>query len=390
MTAPATTRIGGEGSVDEDLLGGLADSAWDRLAGPHLYSTAGWLRFCARHGSGAGAAVSYSAGAPAAAVPVLELAGPPPPLYRWNDLLAAHGLPALAPTGLLVGPRQGYQTHLLTPAGPGRVDRLAELVQVLRDRPRRKPTGAALVAMYLTTSDALALREAGVPAPPVLLEADAWFELPDGGWEGWLDALPAKRRAEVRREVRRFAAAGNSVEHRPLSECWSELAPLAAATQSKYGDTAPSSFWATLLSGHVEGMGPAARVSVCRGRDGGIVGFCLYYVRADTLFLRWAGFDYDRLQDAAEYFNVVYYSQIDRAPQLGVRRIHAGVKAPQAKALRGARLRPLWLVDLADGSALVREHVAVVRHNRRAFDLLTAEVHPASAFADHAEWLAFT
>jgi predicted N-acyltransferase len=378
----------------EAALGGLHADAWDELVGPHFYSSAAWLRFCARHDGGApGAQVCVSAGRPSATVPVLSVTEPPSPLYRWNDLLAAQGLPTLPERGLLVGPRQGYQTHLLVAPGKDRTAEVARLVQALRDWPLTDPadsTGTGCVAMYVTTPDAKALREAGVAAEPVLLEADAWFELPPGGWDAWLDALPSKRRGNVRREVRRFRDAGYTVEHRPLSECYEELPRLAASTQSKYGHAASPAYWLTLLRGHVEGMGCAARVSVCRRRDGAAVGFCLYYVWGDTLFLRWAGFDYEQLERAAEYFNLVYYSQIMRAPKLGVRRLHAGIKAPQAKALRGAMLRPLWLVDLQPDSALARHGDAIREHNRRAHERLVADLPPACAVDDAHSWLAFS
>ncbi len=119
-------------------------------------------------------------------------------------------------------------------------------------------------------------------------------------------------------------------------------------------------------------------------------GFCLYYVWGDTLFLRWGGLDYPRLVGAAEYFNVMYYSQVALAPELGVRWIHAGIKSPDAKALRGAELRPLWLVDLAEDSPLAQERDAVRRHNRLAYERLKADSRTRGALSSDDEWLAFS
>ena len=357
--------------------GGVSTAAWDRLAGPRLYSTARWLEFCAMHGgTEPGAAVAYAAGEPAAAVPYSALTASPTALYRWNDALAERGLPALRDGGLLVGPTQGYRAQLL---GRGGTD---ALVAELRER----AGDGACVAMYATTEAALALREAGVAAPPVLLEADASLALPDGGWDGWLATLPSKRRISVRREVRAFREAGCSVVRLGLTECLEQLPPLAAATQAKYGSAAPASFWESLFRLHAAGMGERAQVALCL-RDGGVpLGFCLYYVHGETLYLRWAGFDYGRLAGAAEYFNVTLYSQVMAAAGLGVRRIHIGIKSVEAKALRGAELRPLWLVDLASDSPLTRARGPVLRHNRAAYERLAADGRTRGALREEAAW----
>lgn len=89
------------------------------------------------------------------------------------------------------------------------------------------------------------------------------------------------------------------------------------------------------------------------------LGYCLYYLWGDTLFLRSAGFDYERLRNAAEYFNLVYYLPVRIAAAAGARWIHAGVEASEAKALRGALLRPLWMLDLSADSVLDGQDDAV-------------------------------
>jgi predicted N-acyltransferase len=379
-------------TVSDLVLGGMSAPDWDRLAGPHFYSSAAWLRFCSRKTGGRSTAVVGRVGGQAAsAVPVLQLSAPPPPLYRWNDLLAQCALPTLAPSGLLVGPRQGYQTHVLSAPDADPAAGTAALVAALRDVEVDATTSGrpARVAMYVTTADALLLQAGGVTAPPVLIEADACFELPGGCWDGWLEGLARKRRDSVRRELRQFRSAGYVVEHLSLGDCYEELPALAAATQAKYGDVADPDFWLTLLRGHVAGMGAAARVSICRRPDGEAVGFCLYYVHAQTLYLRWVGFDYQRLS-GSEYFNLAYYDHIARAAELGITRIHAGIKAPLAKTLRGAALQPLWLVDLEADSPLCARTGDVRRHNRQAYQALLDEVHPVTALGDADQWLAFS
>jgi hypothetical protein len=360
------------------------------MAGAHFYSTAEWFALCAAHpGASHAAAVGYVRGHAAAAVPVANLTAQPSPLYRWNDLLAGYGLPTLPPSGLLVGPRQGYQTRFLVAPGFDRATGVAALVEELRYQHRAGGDDRACVAMYVTTDDARAARAAGVGAPPVLLDADAWIELPPGGWAAWLESLPAKRRANIRREVRLFEAAGYTVEQMALSECYEKLAPLAAATVSKYGHAGGPADQLAALRKHVEVMGSAAQVALCSRGGADPVAFCLYYVWDGTIFLRWAGFDYERLAGAAEYFNIVYYRQIMCASDLGVRRMHAGIKASEAKALRGAELKPLWLVDLAADSVLARHQDAVRQHNARAYQQLADDSRIAPALRDRDAWLAF-
>jgi uncharacterized protein len=343
---------------------GLTAGEWDRLAGRHFYSTSRWLSYCSNDiGVPGSAVVSYAGDDPAWAVPVRELAKVPFwSRYRWNDHLTEHGLPLLAPEGVLIGPSEGFQTHFLCAAPDRPVDSLARLIAEVRDRCGR---GQSCVAMYLTTEDVMAARAAGVLAEPVLLDVDAWIPVPDGGWPAWLDSLPSKRRRRIRHEDRAFAAAGYHVDHLPLAQVCDRIGAASAATLGKHGyETTPESE-AAALRRVAENMGDAARVAVCHFGDGDPVGFCVYYLWADVCFGRWAGFDYTRLAGAEEYFNLCYYTQVKRAPETGIRWIHAGATAQAAKALRGAELRPLWMLDLTEGSPLERSAGEVRRHNLR-------------------------
>ncbi|MGI5270362.1 GNAT family N-acetyltransferase [Nonomuraea sp. CA-218870] len=328
------------------MLGGLTPEAWDGLAGPHFYSTSAWLRFCAAEYGGRSDAVVRDG----AAVPYTELTGPPMlPLYRWTEQLSARGLPAPPPEGLLVGPREGYQTHFL-----GAPEGVPALVEELRGRAAGRPC----VAMYLPPSELESVRRAGVTAPAVVMDADAWIAVDD--WPGYLSK---RKRYRVRAGRRAFEEAGYTIKHVPLAECVDLLAVPASRTLAKYGVDSEPEEERGALRGHVRNMGEAARVAICCRDGGDPVGFCLYYVGTDTIFLRWAGFDYDRLADADEYGNVVLVSQLDLAAELGLRWVHAGLKSSAAKALYGATLRPVWLADLSADSVLEGAADQVRRHN---------------------------
>ena len=64
-----------------------------------------------------------------------------------------------------------------------------------------------------------------------------------------------------------------------------------------------------------------------------------------------------------EYFNLVYYATVRIAAEQGLRWVHPGIESADAKALRGARLRPLWLLDLSEDSVLLGSSAEIVAHN---------------------------
>jgi uncharacterized protein len=364
-------------------LNTLSRSVWDELAGRHFYSSANWLDFCAtEYGAVVEAVVSAGNGTAAElAVPLFsgaDLAGSP---YDWNAQLASRSLPTLSTGGLLVGPREGYQTHLLRATSRPTPGAVTQLLTELRAR-----TEGPCVAMYLNSDDVRLFRAAGVPAPAVLLECDAWLAVPEGGFDTWLAALGKKRRQVVRREVAAFTSAGYRIQHLPLRECSTAIAPLAVSTESKYGYHATTADDLATFRNHERCLGDAAMVALCT-LDDIPVGFCLYYVWRDTIFMRWAGFDYSRLRNAYEYFNLLYYEQLRWAAERGIRWIHAGIKAAKAKVLRGAIIRPLWLLDLAATSPLVGAGRAVRDHNAVFLDGLLADTALTSGIPDRAEWL---
>ncbi|MFH9674845.1 GNAT family N-acetyltransferase [Streptomyces sp. NPDC017405] len=359
----------------------ISRAGWDQLTGRNFYSSADWLDFCATEHAGEVEAVVAGDGPDAVALPLFhgtDLKGSP---YDWNARLADRSLPLLAADGLLAGPREGYQTHLLraTPEpDPGAVARLLAGV-------RARAGERGCVAMYLSTEDVRLLQAAGVPAPAVLLEADAWLPVPEGGFDAWIATLTAKRRTAVRKEIAAFGAAGYRIRHLPLRECSTDIAPLAVRTEAKYGYQATPDEDLTSFRNHERSLGDAAMVALCT-LDDTPVGFCLYYVWGDTVFLRWAGFDYTRLRGAYEYFNVLYYEQLRWAAGRGVRWIHAGLKATKAKVWRGAVLRPLWLLDLAEDSPLTAAREDVHARNEEYLAALLADSTLAGGVADLTQW----
>jgi hypothetical protein len=305
--------------------------------------------------------------------------------YRWHDLLTDFGLPAPDPRGLLVGPSRGYQTHLLRTAGADPVEAAAAVLAGVRATAGE--LGGPCVAMYLTTEDVLAFRQAGVESPPVLLDTDAWIAVPDDGWEGWLAGLSRHRRTQIRRDERAFAAAGYRVERHTLPEVYDRLGPLWAPTQTKYyGRPFDPDELTEQMRVQAEAMGSSAEVLLCCPPDEPPVGFCVYYRWGGRVHLRTTGFDYARLRNAAEYFTLSYYHHLHEAESTGLRYIHAGIKSIGAKAHRGAVLKPLWLLDLTEDSVLIGQEEPAAAHNAARYDALLAEGPSVAAAVDHELW----
>ncbi|AEV88376.1 hypothetical protein ACWT_7366 [Actinoplanes sp. SE50] len=382
-------------AVFADVTGGASASQWAALAGGHLYSTEPWLTFCATDigGETRTGALHVGTGDTAAAVTVTAVTTENNSFYQWQDQLVARGLPAPGPVGLLVGQRRGYQTHLL--ARPGAGDHAGPLLESLRKLRAEVPGTevlptaprgpAPLVGVFLGTSDVAALRSAGADALPVLIATDAWIPVA-GGWPDYLRSLPSKgRRDSVKQEVKAFAAAGYELVEDTLPNSYVTAAGLLARTQERYGHPYDLDVLTESFRRQAAAMGDKARVLYCRLPGQPPVGYSLFYIHGDTLFVRAVGFAYDRLiPGAAEYFNLVYYASVRIAAEHGLSWIHPGIESADAKALRGARLRPLWLLDLAEDSVL-RDSGDLIRAHNAAVVRRLGESSPAVAKAFDAD-----
>ncbi|QTD99715.1 GNAT family N-acetyltransferase [Streptomyces cyanogenus] len=374
--------------------GGIAPGSWDRLVGPHMYASSGWLSFCHGDDPGrVGAVHTGSADQPQAVMPVTAVRSMDNSFYQWHEHLTGLGLPSPGGKGLMAGQHRGYHTQLLHAPDLSHDEAAAALLPELRKLAAEPlvrelteapaPDPVPCVAMYLDERTVGAFRRAGVTAPPVLLQLEAWIPVPDGGWEGYLESLGYKRSVRVRRDRRRFEEAGYRVEHLTLEECCEEAGYLLACTQHRYGHPADATVLAESFEDQARAMRGRTEVFLARTADGRPIGFCLYYVWGDSLYLRAAGFDYEHLAGAAEYFNVVYYLPLQQASERGVRRMHAGIEAAEAKALRGGRLHGLWLLDLSEDSVLEGRDEQVAAANARTLRGLVGDSKTvAGALAD--------
>jgi hypothetical protein len=365
-----------------------ADGRWESLSSASFYSSAPWLQHCRLYEGGTCVGVGVAEDGEAAGLALTALDEPPPANYDFVAKYRACGLEPPDHAATIGGPRLGYQTTLLRTDGAG--DELVRrLLSALRERSAllRGREECPVVAMYLSTDDVRLLRRADVVAEPIFLEPEAWFRLPEGGWEGYLDSLGAKRRHRIRREAADFARAGCTIAHEPLSEVVELLPALAESMAIKYGYPGRAPRFRVEFGRYLEATGDLARVAVCR-HGGHTLGFMLYYVWAGCIYLRWASFDYSRLTGSFEYFNVSMYSQIAIAEDVGARLMHAGKNALGAKVLRGAMLTPMWMLELREKpvpEAAEREEAAH-RANAAEIDRYRDDPILGPAIENPAEW----
>jgi predicted N-acyltransferase len=321
------------------------------------------------------------------AVPVADVANESNALYRFRDLAEARGLSPQEGSRLLLGPRRGYRTEILTnpDAAEPRVDGAMEaLVARLGEEAAARGLDGVM-ALYADTTTADRLRRAAPAAPVLHLADDAWIDLPGTGFDDYLAALGRHRRQRVAREIRTFETQGADVSRHRLSDVAHDVAPLLAANQARHGHPADVATIARSLARQGELFGDRAEALVL-ALEGRAVGFVAFYTHGDTIFLRATGTDAEALPGALAYLNLAYYLPAQLAYVRGIRRLHVGIEASETKALRGARLHPAWLVDLADDPVVTAQ--AAEQHNAR--ELADREASPIlSKTLARDEWAPF-
>ena len=333
-------------SVDE-----VGAAEWDALAGDEGFHVShAWLRFVEGQVP-AEYAVAVTEGRVVAALPLYRVAHEPNAWYDPRRLAALVG--ADEPV-VLAGSRAGYRSTLLA-AGP------SELAAALQEA--LSSSAGPLVFPFLT-SPALATLAAVAPVTAALDTVEAELEDCGDGFDAYLARLGRDRRNKVRRERRAFRESGLRVGVRRLDECGRELAPLLANVQRRYEQPADPAVLASLLE--AESATLAERSAVFTAEDAeGIVAAFLVYRFGSGLFGRLAGFAYERLPGAFEYFNLGVYEPVAYLAEHGLSSVHLGVGSWQAKAFRGATIKPLWTALVRTGPPGLR-----LRHPERVQEWL--------------------
>ncbi|MFJ4031452.1 GNAT family N-acetyltransferase [Streptomyces griseoluteus] len=182
-----------------------------------------------------------------------------------------------------------------------------------------------------------AARRSGYQA--VLLGAEGVQHLPETDWDGYLTGLGSHRRRRICKEVDGYRQAGwRTVARSGPDALDDEVVALQVAHRAKYGlpggeDRVRRDFDAVSAD-----LGDSCLV-LGSEREGRLGGFVLYFRAGDALFARTAGFSPEA---KGCYLALTYHETVRWALDHGIRRIHYGLSAYQAKFARGCELQPRW------------------------------------------------
>lgn len=199
----------------------------------------------------------------------------------------------------------------------------------------------SVALLYIGEPDAADVDESASRAgyTSTLLGAEGVLELADTSWEGYLAGLSKRRRYQARKELRIYEAAGFRTVIRTGPDAFSEdLVALQVAHRAKYGLPGGEDRVRRDLNAVRDELGESCVVFSAE-RDGQMGSFTLYLRTRDALFARTGG----TLPDARGcYFAVDYHETARWALENGIRRVHYGMAAYEAKVTRGCELRPRW------------------------------------------------
>lgn len=252
---------------------------------------------------------------------------------------------------VIAGGRRAYANDTLVAGDLPAVDRDA-VVRALVDAAVARADESNLdgvLFLYLSTAGAKAVTSVHPGAQPLLTSAEAVIDLPGRCFEDYLAEFSPRRRRELAREVARFEGAGYTLETGRAREHWEEMVPLFSNLQERYGQGGGPERWRAVVERQAARLDDYALILLCRepeAKGGSVVGSVLTYPWSGTLYQKLVGFDYAKLGGAFEYFNLVYYFPIKYAYANNIRTLHLGREAFEAKLRRGARLRPLWSVEV--------------------------------------------
>jgi hypothetical protein len=252
----------------------------------------------------------------------------------WADARAVADARAEAVPHLLVA-APGYFT---VPIGPPDGD-LVALVDAAEDQ--GLPVGFA----YLPPQAELlldVLRRRGYVAGVV--SATTRLDLPGDTFDDYLGCLTSRRRGQVRREMRRFAEAGGTVDHAVGADAagWLGLvAQLESALQQAHGFTASDNLYLALNRRFLDQFGPSMHLLRASLHGEPVATVTLLHTGGEMVVRAFGACDHPEVRAAMVYFNLVYYASIGLAQRLGVRRMWFGTSTVDTKRWRGLTVVPL-------------------------------------------------
>jgi len=262
---------------------------------------------------------------------------------RWDELVAAvpqaragqYPTLALATFGNHLG-----LSHAAGRTGPQRRAALA-LLPTLLDRAARELGCRSTALLYADDDEAGSLGPAAsaLGYRPALLGTEGVLRLAADSADGYLAEIGQRRRSRLRRELREYAAAGfTTVVRHGGAALAADVVALQVAHRAKHGLPGGEERVRQDFASLAEHVGDDC-VLLGAQREGALAGFVLFVRRGPVLFARTAGFAPD---PPGCYLALTYHASALWASDNGIRQIHYGLAAAQAKRARGCELEPRW------------------------------------------------
>jgi uncharacterized protein len=248
----------------------------------------------------------------------------------------------------LAGSPGTYENHLTVAAslhGP-EVRKIARaLVEGARSLAR--DAGCPYVMLpYLDERQELWIEDLRAAATAVNVQHKAVLPVIWESFDDYVRWLPHGRRPDVRRSRRRFLQSEIDLREQPLVEVATDVAPLVAQTEKRYGrDIQPdriASYF--MLMGTLLDRDCFALVAY---KDGRPAASSIIMTRGDCWLVRGWGCDYPALGAEELYFNLVYYEPIARGIERGAVVVDLGVSSLGPKRWRGCVTKQLHTILIA-------------------------------------------
>lgn len=251
---------------------------------------------------------------------------------------------------LLLGPLTGYKSEILHSFWAP--DLAADLIDAARTyaRDQHIPTIVAPWIADRGSGKALAreLRRRGAVAS--FWAVEDYLPLQHGSLQAHLAALRSRDRYRYRQDMRAAEALDLSIRALSVDELRDNrerIGALAAANRRRHGQDIAETGVSKVLARLLELGVPL----LCAGgfRDSRLVACCVSVIKADRIYAKYAGFDYDTLGlRSGAHFAVVIYGTLSAAYDRGARVVEYGIGAHQAKALRRCQPRNVTSYFLTD------------------------------------------